>query len=317
MKFLVFILLVSQGLACKSGEFQATKRTEFRGNPEEICTDILPKNAEDAVKISVRNQKLELKSNPVVNSKLEIIEMEYNKLSLQPGCFANYPKLWILSLVDNGLKSISKGVFNHLAVRKLNLSGNAIEGVEVGALDDMPNLEVLDLSNNKLKKVDSTWFKGSPKLDWLNFDYNQIGELQEGAFGNLIDGRRKSKKLSIWLSYNNIERIHPQAFKGFGVLGSLWLSHNKVNTLAGGPLRNLKMESLFLDHNQIVCLGEEDLVGLRGIGEIFLQGNPLNCDCLKGVKSWAKRENVQVNVLGRSVECLQAKLQGLKKEILS
>lgn len=276
---MLFCLIAHQGLACKSPEFKILKKTQYGGNTEEVCTKTIPT---DSVKVSISHQTLNLPPNPTNNPKLEIISLANNKLTLQPGCFSNYPNLWILSLGENGLKTIPKGLFNHLSILKLDLNSNGIEEIQDGAFDDIPNLESLDLSHNKLKKIDPNWLKGSPKVDFLILHHNQLTELQAGTFKNIKPP--KPKALSLWINDNNIEKIHPDAFKGLDALGSVKFNNNKLKNLSGGPFRDLKVEYLALEDNQIECLTEQDMKNLEGVVKIYLGGNPFRSDCMENLR---------------------------------
>ncbi|KAM8883687.1 amphoterin-induced protein 2-like [Synchiropus picturatus] len=135
----------------------------------------------------------------------------------------------------------------------LVLSRNTISGIEVNAFSMMPYLHHLDLSSNCLTGLNSSIFTGLRQLKELLLYDNKIIHINHGAFSDL------------------------------GRLSKLYLSGNQLTTFPSsvfwapeGP-RNLTF--LDLSSNQISEVPVQTLVSLTQQAGIYLQGNPLVCDC--------------------------------------
>ncbi|KAJ3645513.1 hypothetical protein Zmor_023163 [Zophobas morio] len=168
-----------------------------------------------------------------------------------------------------------------MIIRILDLGYNEITHVEKNAITDMPNLEQILLSRNKIVKFHANSFVNTPKIWILDLRYNELCELGEKWFSCM----KKEEPLIIELGHNNIEKIHPRTFDGI----SIWymdLSHNKLNEVPGemftGSLAELKLTNNTLEHLPDSFFQQKDLKGLN-IGD-----NPLQCGTLQKLKKFAE-----------------------------
>ncbi|XP_044042641.1 amphoterin-induced protein 2-like [Siniperca chuatsi] len=141
--------------------------------------------------------------------------------------------------------------FDRLA--SLVLSRNSISRIEVKAFTVTPHLLHLDLSSNRLTVLNTSIFTGLKELKELLLFGNQIIQINPGAFSDLQSLQR------LYLSGNRL-----MAFP----LGLYWEP--------GGP-HNLSF--LDLSYNRLSKLPVQSLLSLTQQGGIYLQGNPLVCDC--------------------------------------
>lgn len=141
--------------------------------------------------------------------------------------------------------------FDRLAT--LVLSRNSINQIEVNAFAVTPHLLHLDLSSNQLTVLNSSMFAGLKELKELLLFGNQIIQISPGAFSNLNSLQR------LYLSGNRL-----MAFP----LGLYWEP--------GGP-RNLTF--LDLSYNKLSKVPVQSLLSLTQQSGIYLQENPLVCDC--------------------------------------
>ncbi|XP_038595135.1 amphoterin-induced protein 2-like [Micropterus salmoides] len=141
--------------------------------------------------------------------------------------------------------------FNRLT--SLVLSRNSINRIEVRAFTVTPHLLHLDLSSNQLTVLNSSIFTGLKELKELLLFGNQIIQINQGAFSDLQSLQR------LYLSGNRL-----MAFP----LGLYWEP--------GGP-RNLSF--LDLSYNRLSKVPVQSLLSLTQQGGIYLQENPLVCDC--------------------------------------
>ncbi|XP_062559655.1 leucine-rich repeat neuronal protein 2-like [Armigeres subalbatus] len=131
-------------------------------------------------------------------------------------------------------------------VRHINLSSNAITNVHF-TLGFYYQLEVLDISYNRLDTLGSKNFEAQEKLRVLNLSENVLTNLSKDTFRGL-------KKLEILkLNDNRIEKIHPTAFHGLLNLLELDLSNNQIVSFDEDVLKPLAtLERLSLENNQIL-----------------------------------------------------------------
>ncbi|XP_042367032.1 amphoterin-induced protein 2-like [Plectropomus leopardus] len=141
--------------------------------------------------------------------------------------------------------------FERLAT--LVLSRNSIGRLEVNTFAVTPHLIHLDLSSNQLTVLNSSIFTGLKNLKELLLFGNQIIQINPGAFSDLYSLQR------LYLSGNRLT-----AFP----LGLYWEP--------GGP-RNLTF--LDLSYNKLSKVPIQSLLSLTRQGGIYLQENPLVCDC--------------------------------------
>ncbi|XP_037615872.1 amphoterin-induced protein 2-like [Sebastes umbrosus] len=135
----------------------------------------------------------------------------------------------------------------------LVLGRNSITRIEVNAFAVTPHLLQLDLSSNRLTALNSSVFAGLKELKELLLFGNQIVQINPGAFNDLHSLQR------IYLSGNRLTVLP---------LGLYWEP--------GGP-RNLTF--LDLSYNRLSEVPVQILLSLSRQGGIYLQENPLGCDC--------------------------------------
>ncbi|XP_039646974.1 amphoterin-induced protein 2-like [Perca fluviatilis] len=183
----------------------------------------------------------------------DIISCSGCNLSALPSDLPSYATRLDLShnaLTDLSMNWISRP-FDRLAT--LILSRNSISQIEVNAFTVTPHLLHLDLSSNRLTVLNSSIFTGLKELKELLLFGNQIIQMNPGAFSNLYSLQR------LYLSGNRLT-----AFP----LGLYWEP--------GGP-RNLTF--LDLSYNRLTKVPVQSLLSLTQQSGIYLQENPLVCDC--------------------------------------
>ncbi|XP_054480923.1 amphoterin-induced protein 2-like [Anoplopoma fimbria] len=183
----------------------------------------------------------------------DIISCSGRNLSTLPSDLPGYATR--LDLSHNALAVLPVGwisqPFDRLAT--LVLSRNSISRIEVDAFTVTPHLQHLDLSSNQLMALNSSIFTGLKELKELLLFGNQIVQINPGAFSNLYSLQR------LYLSGNRLI-----AFP----LGLYWEP--------GGP-RNLTF--LDLSYNRLSEVPVQSLLSLTRHGGIYLQENPLVCEC--------------------------------------
>lgn len=122
---------------------------------------------------------------------------------------------------------ISSNLFKNYRVRKLILSDLEIKVVHPAAFKNCceKTLEYLDLSRNKLKRIDFDVLEHLKVLEYLNLGLNQDLKLANENF-------KENKMLkSIGLSSNNLEYLPERIFKNLEGLEKIDLSNNSLKNL--------------------------------------------------------------------------------------
>jgi Leucine-rich repeat (LRR) protein len=168
-------------------------------------------------------------------------------------------KLTHLDLSKNIFKEkvLKKEIFKDIKVnlKYLNLSENQIESIEIEAFQILKNLEVLDLSKNKLQKfirfklddpkktpeylcklkflnlsgnrIDTILFKSLPNIKILILSNNQLKEINSESFKE----KHLQEMIFLDLDNNPIKKICKDSFKDFKKLKYLNLSDTTINQI--------------------------------------------------------------------------------------
>nr|CAH7754517.1 unnamed protein product [Callosobruchus chinensis] len=244
---------------------------------------------------------------------LQVLDLSKNLISqLHISQFANMPKLRILNLSENKLNHLPKDIFSDTLLEMLDLSYNLfsvvpslsisdvgvtlrhlsiccnnIEHIDITTFPDIPFLQYLDLSNNKLTILPDNVFTSLGLLQSLDLSSNPLRanfkELFHYAQGlkylNLANSGIASTPhlplpnlITLNLSRNHIEAINKNSVQELGKLKVLDLSHNDLFQVPSHlwiHLPNLK--TLDLSYNPIKELNAESFAGLQNLQEINLQ----------------------------------------------
>ncbi|XP_072599638.1 extracellular matrix protein 2-like [Vulpes vulpes] len=215
-------------------------------------------------------------------SRLLTLEVEGNQLhdgNISPLAFQPLHSLLYLRLDRNHLRTIPPGL--PASLRELHLGTNVFEEVTEGMLNHSHSLSVLVLSNKQLQEdrlAPRAW-TDLPKLEVLDLSHNRLARVP--SF--LPRGLRR-----LTLHHNRIERIPAYVFAHMRPgLELLRLSHNSLRTdgIRGASFLGLRrsLAELLLDHNQLRAI-PRGLLGLRGLQVLHLSHNkirhmPLNSIC--------------------------------------
>ncbi|XP_055625569.1 nyctalopin-like isoform X2 [Toxorhynchites rutilus septentrionalis] len=153
-------------------------------------------------------------------------------------------------------------------VRHINLSSNAITNVHF-TLGFYYQLEVLDISHNRLDTLGSRNFEAQEKLRVLDLSSNVLTALLKDSFRGL------ARLGTLRLNDNRIEKIHPTAFHGLSSLTELDLSDNQIVSFEDDVFKPLPaLERLSLENNQILEVPyDSNLEHLRSLRHLELSVN--------------------------------------------
>lgn len=137
------------------------------------------------------------------------------------------------------------------STKNLYVFKNGIETLNQEDFIELENLEMLDLSQNKLKELPDRVFESLSSLRNLDLSSNQITYISQESFAGLELLER------LYIHSNTIKSIHPAAFDGMEQLLELKLYRNELTTVPA-----LKMPCLLLldlRFNKIPSLGPADI----------------------------------------------------------
>ena len=201
---------------------------------------------------------------------------------------------------------------NNNTLRLVNLSFNAIQHLPrpfYCAHFVKPAINVLDLSNNKIECITSSFFSHCnwSSLNFLKLNQNQLKQTTWGDCSrNGTDPLSFIKSLlnltKLDLSGNELnQEISPKTFENQHTLEELMLSNMRIHNFTFEIGHMAKLRYLDISSNNIKCLSQNTTkelknlnVNSKGIVQINLQNNPLqcNCDCYSFLK-WYQSTDIE------------------------
>lgn len=149
-------------------------------------------------------------------SALVSLNLNFNEItSLEGEAFSGLHALLRLSLYGNRIATISPAAFAGLGLANLtriNLGGNRLTAVPTQAIRPLPALQRFQLHENSISGAltsrDFSGLQSADSLDVLNLANNEIEKLEEDIFGSLTTLN------SIDFEGNRIGSIDGNAFRG-------------------------------------------------------------------------------------------------------
>lgn len=232
---------------------------------------------------------------------LKSLDLGENQISdFRNGSFKNLNQLTGLRLIDNNIGNLTVGMFWDLpSLQVLNLAKNKIQGIERHTFQRNTVLEAIRLDQNYISDIDGI-FATIASLMWLNlsdnhlvwFDYAFIPKNLKwlDIHGNFIEHLNNYYKLqddirvkTLDASHNRITEISAMSIPN--TIELLFINHNFIKSIHPNTfLDKTKLARVDMYSNEIENL---DMSALRltpfpenmSLPEIYIGGNPLNCDC--------------------------------------
>ena len=206
-------------------------------------------------------------------SVIKEIYLQNNSISvLAPGLFANLGHLLSLDLSRNQLTSawINSGTFSGLIrLVLLNLSYNKISKLDPTFFLDLYTLQILNLQHNQLETIPADTFAPMNNLHTLLLSYNKISYLDAYSLNGLY-------VLSLLSVDNNLlESVHPDAFRNCSSLQDLNLNGNAL-TAVPLALKDMRLlRTVDLGENAISNLTDPGFKGMTNLYGLRLIGNQI------------------------------------------
>ncbi|CAG5098433.1 Oidioi.mRNA.OKI2018_I69.XSR.g15663.t1.cds [Oikopleura dioica] len=233
--------------------------------------------------LSMNNNSIaKVKGTVFANNKaLQSLSLSGNKLKELPQFFLKQQsKLKHLDLSGNSLGESGMDLAIYIKgsrLESLNFSNNAISEITDDILYEQDQLISLDLSNNEISALPYDPLKGPWKytrnLKILNVSSNKIQKLEANAFGKL------SNLEELYLHDNKIETIFDHSFRGLDKLRILNLANNVISN----ELRNIAnsivnlpfITTIDLRQNALRRITRSTFASMGHIESIDLRANPL------------------------------------------
>ncbi|AWO98285.1 putative leucine-rich repeat-containing G-protein coupled receptor 5 [Scophthalmus maximus] len=149
--------------------------------------------------------------------------------SVGRSAFQNLPELRTLSL--NGAEDLTDfpDLTGTKSLESLTITGAQITSLPSSVCEQLPNLQLLDLSYNHIQTLPT--FSGCENIQKIDLHHNEIEELQENTFHGL------TSLSSLDLSWNRLSSVKQNSFSALPALTKLDLSSNQLSSL---PLMGLQ-----------------------------------------------------------------------------
>ncbi|XP_061805574.1 trophoblast glycoprotein isoform X1 [Nerophis lumbriciformis] len=189
--------------------------------------------------------------------------------------------LWI---TGNNIPNINQDSFPARLelLTDLYLNGNDLEAVEEMVFQNLPNLERLDLSNNKIQTFSENAFPGESKLQVLNLSRSFHNHSSVSEVLSIIQSGNLLQLTVLDLSDNDIVLLPDGTFTGLSNLVNLNLRNSSVISISSEILKVPPLRDLDLRDNSLRNLPGNTLTELNFKSDLHvrLAGNPWRCDCL-------------------------------------
>lgn len=207
--------------------------------------------------------------------RLRVLNMSSNAISkVADEALHGLRSLESLDLSGNRIVALPKEMFRDAtkSLKELSLQNNSISMMSPGLLTNMNQLVTLDLSRNVLTSswLNSSTFSGLIRLVLLNLSHNRISKLEPALFKDLYTLQILN------LQFNEIEMIPADTFSPMSNLHTLELAHNRLTYLDAYSLNGLFALSLLaLDSNLLEGIHPDAFRNCSSMLDLNLSGNNL------------------------------------------
>ncbi|XP_037068759.1 protein artichoke-like [Pollicipes pollicipes] len=204
---------------------------------------------------------------------LRVANFSFNSIEyIHPRAFFPTQHLDHLSFAGNGVRDASVVTIaarEAQSLRRLDLSGNLIEYVKTGTFVDLKNMEILNLRQNFITKVDQDAFHVLPRLKRLDLTNNYVNSLKKDAFFSMESLEQ------LLLKQNNITDLTGSAavLRMLPNLRVLDLSMNLIESVPGNTFAHPALEILYLNHNNIKQVDRNGFKNMPDLRELHMHHN--------------------------------------------
>uniref|UniRef100_A0A671SEX0 Ig-like domain-containing protein n=1 Tax=Sinocyclocheilus anshuiensis TaxID=1608454 RepID=A0A671SEX0_9TELE len=219
------------------------------------------------------NNIMEVRAGAFPPVPLKNLLMNNNRIStLEHGCFSNLSStLLVLKLNKNRLSSIPPKIFPLPHLQHLELSRNRVRRIEGLTFHELHGLRSLKIQRNGITRLMDGAFWGLNNMEVLQLEYNNLTEVSKGWLYGLLTLQQ------LYLSHNAIIRIKPDAWEFCQKLAELDLSWNQLSRLEEGSFVGLSvLKQLHIGNNRISFIADGAFRGLANLQALDLKHNEIS-----------------------------------------
>lgn len=217
--------------------------------------------------LDLSNNKLESLSLKTFGGlqRLHWLDLSENKITnVEPGTFLPMPGLERLVLGQNPLKSLQRFEFLGSRLRYMDVSNLKLRRVPESL---GPSVRELRAAANELSVVRRGDFESYPNLNLLDLSSNRLEIIEDDALGRL------ESLLKLWLSDNRLSKIPKSLPRSLNILV---LDRNQITSFTKEDFVGMpKLKQLSLRGNKIVLVESVALNALPGLRQLDLAQNVL------------------------------------------
>ncbi|XP_058834708.1 toll-like receptor 6 [Topomyia yanbarensis] len=207
------------------------------------------------------------------NLDLEDLDVSKNHFVLLPASgFGMLKRLKLLKIHDNEISMVGDKALNGLKeLQILDLSSNKIVALPTDLFKDpAQSIQEIYLQNNSISVLSPGLFSKLEQLQALDLSMNQLTSawVNRDTFSGLI------RLVLLNLANNKITKLESEIFSDLYTLQILNLRHNQLEIIAAdtfSPMNNL--HTLLLSHNKVKYLDAYSLNGLYALSLLSLDNN--------------------------------------------
>lgn len=202
---------------------------------------------------------------------LKFVDLSYNMLysfSINCQTFSykyDHPEYLYLNLSNNFLENID--ISTNFSVTHLYLGSNNITCIEKVSM--LKDLIELDLSFNKIGKLEVTSFSNLNQLLYLNLETTGISNIEYGTFSH------QTRLITLDIAYNKLRELDLLMFASLSELQSIYIDGNNLTSI---------------DYIQL-------LNTFPKLGAIGMQDNQFNCTDLAKMISELTRREIRIDIV--------------------
>ncbi|KAF8466436.1 hypothetical protein BDZ91DRAFT_794290 [Kalaharituber pfeilii] len=203
------------------------------------------------VDLKIAKNSIEGDLTPLIENlaKLEVLELQENKIAALPDSIEYLGHLRVLNLGNNNLTSIPFSKLKECSLAELNVSHNNLRGTLIEGVDELRTLELFDFRNNRISSLND----GALALPSLKTFLASANELS-----SIPDMDSWSELLTFIVDYNRLETI-PHGLTSLPKLRVMDLTGNNFASLDPTIGTMEVLEVLKLEGNP---LRERSLLGM-------------------------------------------------------
>jgi Leucine-rich repeat (LRR) protein len=221
--------------------------------------------------------------------KLQQLNLSGNSLvEIENGVFTNL-QVRSLSLQNNQIARLGDRAFNDMNLRFLFLNHNKISTWSSKWFAGNP-LKSIQMADNLVQELPAYAFKYlrrfGDRIDVINLSNNKLQRIDGQAFNGL-------NHLGVVNFQNNLIEVLPSnVFRSGSEINTLDVTNNKISDLTGA-FTGLKINHLRLGNNSLSCL-PNNFLSANQIYYLHVEDNAFTCHCVKKLLIWKEQFYVVV-----------------------